>query len=93
MPWACCGQAGWDRLAVVTQHSVQIIRKVVRRLGPDEDDGRPREEVILEGSLQEAQELEAEAEHFMKYGLLQHDSLGSQVPLCPCPCPCLRFHP
>ncbi|XP_059586613.1 ankyrin-1 isoform X2 [Alligator mississippiensis] len=56
----------------------KIIRKVVRRLGPDEDDGRPREEVILEGSLQEAQELEAEAEHFMKYGLLQHDSLGSQ---------------
>ncbi|XP_025059212.1 ankyrin-1 isoform X8 [Alligator sinensis] len=57
----------------------KIIRKVVRRLGPDEeDDGRAREEVILEGSLQEAQELEAEAEHFMKYGLLQHDSLGSQ---------------
>ncbi|XP_019369965.1 PREDICTED: ankyrin-1 isoform X7 [Gavialis gangeticus] len=57
----------------------KIIRKVVRRLGLDEeDDERAREEVILEGSLQEAQELEAEAEHFMKYGLLQHDSLGSQ---------------
>uniref|UniRef100_A0A452J698 Ankyrin-1 n=1 Tax=Gopherus agassizii TaxID=38772 RepID=A0A452J698_9SAUR len=43
----------------------KIIRKVVRRISAGDEE----KEVILEGSLQEPQELEAEADHFMKYDL------------------------
>lgn len=56
-------------------HSLQIIRKVVRRISAGDEE----KEVILEGSLQEPQELEAEADHFMKYAILHQDSLGSKV--------------
>ncbi|XP_044859503.1 ankyrin-1 isoform X11 [Mauremys mutica] len=50
----------------------KIIRKVVRRISAGDEE----KEVILEGSLQEPQELEAEADHFMKYAILHQDSLG-----------------
>ncbi|EMP31714.1 Ankyrin-1 [Chelonia mydas] len=53
----------------------KIIRKVVRRISAGDEE----KEVILEGSLQEPQELEAEADHFMKYAILHQDSLGSKV--------------
>ncbi|XP_067401551.1 ankyrin-1 isoform X14 [Emydura macquarii macquarii] len=61
----------------------KIIRKVVRRISAreeeeEEEDGRAQEEVILQGSLQEPQELEAEADHFMKYAILHQDSLGAK---------------
>ncbi|XP_077661971.1 ankyrin-1 isoform X1 [Eretmochelys imbricata] len=52
----------------------KIIRKVVRRISAGDEE----KEVILEGSLQEPQELEAEADHFMKYAILHQDSLGSK---------------
>ncbi|XP_074796234.1 ankyrin-1 isoform X13 [Natator depressus] len=52
----------------------KIIRKVVRRISVGDEE----KEVILEGSLQEPQELEAEADHFMKYAILHQDSLGSK---------------
>ncbi|KAM7153401.1 ankyrin-1-like isoform 1-T1 [Macrochelys suwanniensis] len=52
----------------------KIIRKVVRRISAGDEE----EEVILEGSLQEPQELEAEADHFMKYAILHQDSLGTK---------------
>ncbi|XP_042691116.1 ankyrin-1 isoform X5 [Centrocercus urophasianus] len=56
----------------------KVIRKVVRHLGPnDTDDRQEREDLILEGSLQEPQELEAEADHFM-YSILQRDGLGAK---------------
>ncbi|NXN62769.1 ANK1 protein, partial [Himantopus himantopus] len=55
----------------------KVIRKVVRQLGPgDTDDRREQEELILEGSLQEPQDLEAEDDHFMKYSILHRDGLG-----------------
>ncbi|NXI62274.1 ANK1 protein, partial [Anseranas semipalmata] len=57
----------------------KIIRKVVRQLGPgDTDDRQEHEELILEGSLQEPQDLEAEADHFMKYSILHRDGLGAK---------------
>ncbi|NXD43668.1 ANK1 protein, partial [Copsychus sechellarum] len=57
----------------------KIIRKVVRQLGPgDTGDRREQEELILEGSLQEPQELEAEDDHFMKYSVLHRDGLGAK---------------
>ncbi|NXC90567.1 ANK1 protein, partial [Cercotrichas coryphoeus] len=57
----------------------KIIRKVVRQLGPgDTGDRREQEELILEGSLQEPQELEAEDDHFMKYSILHRDGLGAK---------------
>ncbi|XP_057240465.1 ankyrin-1 isoform X3 [Malurus melanocephalus] len=57
----------------------KIIRKVVRQLGPgDVGDGQEREELILEGSLQEPQDLEAEDDHFMKYSSLHRDGLGGK---------------
>lgn len=60
--------------------SLQIIRKVVRQLGPsDTDDRQEHEELIVEGSLQEPQDLEAEADHFMKYSILHRDGLGAKV--------------
>ncbi|XP_065440855.1 ankyrin-1 isoform X12 [Chrysemys picta bellii] len=52
----------------------KIIRKVVRRISAGDEE----KEVILEGSLQEPQELEAEADHFMKYAILHQDSLGTK---------------
>ncbi|XP_069473775.1 ankyrin-1 isoform X10 [Ambystoma mexicanum] len=55
----------------------KIIRKVVRRIAPsgdeDDDDMQEQEEVVIEGAMQEPLELEAEAEHFMKYAVLQRD--------------------
>ncbi|XP_057240468.1 ankyrin-1 isoform X6 [Malurus melanocephalus] len=60
----------------------KIIRKVVRQLGPgDVGDGQEREELILEGSLQEPQDLEAEDDHFMKYSSLHRDGLGGKEEL------------
>lgn len=60
--------------------SPQVIRKVVRQLGPgDMDDRQEQEELILEGSLQEPQDLEAEDDHFMKYSILHRDGLGAKV--------------
>ncbi|NXT49028.1 ANK1 protein, partial [Pluvianellus socialis] len=57
----------------------KVIRKVVRQLGPgDTDDRQEQEELILEGSLQETQDLEAEDDHFMKYSILHRDSLGAK---------------
>uniref|UniRef100_A0A663MMH8 Ankyrin-1 n=1 Tax=Athene cunicularia TaxID=194338 RepID=A0A663MMH8_ATHCN len=52
----------------------KVIRKVVHQLGPgDRDDRQEQEELILEGSLQEPQDLEAEDDHFMKYSILHRD--------------------
>lgn len=34
---------------------------------------------MLEGSLQEPQDLEAEDDHFMKYSILHRDGLGAKV--------------
>ncbi|NXE40005.1 ANK1 protein, partial [Ptilorrhoa leucosticta] len=57
----------------------KIIRKVVRQLGPDDmGDRQEQEELILEGSLQEPQDLEAEDDHFMKYSILHRDGLGAK---------------
>nr|XP_021391588.1 ankyrin-1 isoform X14 [Lonchura striata domestica] len=57
----------------------KIIRKVVRQLGPgDMGDRQEQEELILEGSLQEPQDLEAEDDHFMKYSILHRDGLGTK---------------
>ncbi|NXW49702.1 ANK1 protein, partial [Nyctiprogne leucopyga] len=57
----------------------KVIRKVVRQLGPgDMDDRQEQEELILEGSLQEPQDLEAEDDHFMKYSILHRDGLGAK---------------
>ncbi|NXO37519.1 ANK1 protein, partial [Locustella ochotensis] len=57
----------------------KIIRKVVRQLGPgDMGDRQEQEELILEGSLQEPQDLEAEEDHFMKYSILHRDGLGAK---------------
>ncbi|NXL32664.1 ANK1 protein, partial [Glaucidium brasilianum] len=57
----------------------KVIRKVVHQLGPgDRDDRQEQEELILEGSLQEPQDLEAEDDHFMKYAILQRDGLGAK---------------
>uniref|UniRef100_A0A8C0EN43 Ankyrin 1 n=1 Tax=Bubo bubo TaxID=30461 RepID=A0A8C0EN43_BUBBB len=68
-----------DQGNIVTK---KVIRKVVHQLGPgDRDDRQEQEELILEGSLQEPQDLEAEDDHFMKYSILHRDSLGS----CPRP--------
>ncbi|NXC07006.1 ANK1 protein, partial [Orthonyx spaldingii] len=60
----------------------KIIRKVVRQLGPgDMGDRQEQEELILEGSLQEPQDLEAEDDHFMKYSVLHQDGLGAKEEL------------
>ncbi|NXU40261.1 ANK1 protein, partial [Drymodes brunneopygia] len=57
----------------------KIIRKVVRQLGPgDMGDRQEQEELILEGSLQEPQDLEAEDDRFMKYSILHRDGLGTK---------------
>ncbi|NXY59913.1 ANK1 protein, partial [Callaeas wilsoni] len=57
----------------------KVIRKVVRQLGPgDMGDRQEQEELILEGSLQESQDLEAEDDHFMKYSFLHRDGLGAK---------------
>ncbi|KAF1611952.1 UNVERIFIED_CONTAM: Ankyrin-1, partial [Eudyptes robustus] len=57
----------------------KVVRKVVRQLGPcDTDDRQEQEELILEGSLQEPQDLEAEDDHFMKYSILHRDGLGAK---------------
>lgn len=50
---------------------VQIVRKVVRR-GKGEDG-----QVSMEGSLQDANELEVDADQFMSYAILGRD--GSKV--------------
>ncbi|XP_074918898.1 ankyrin-1 isoform X15 [Chelonoidis abingdonii] len=52
----------------------KIIRKVVRRISTGDEE----KEVILEGSLQEPQELEAEADHLMKYAILHQDNLSTK---------------
>uniref|UniRef100_A0A8B9P4R9 Ankyrin 1 n=1 Tax=Apteryx owenii TaxID=8824 RepID=A0A8B9P4R9_APTOW len=58
-----------DQGNIVTK---KVIRKVVRQLGPrDADSRREHEELLLEGSLQEPRDLEAEADHFMKYAKVQ----------------------
>ncbi|NWH68685.1 ANK1 protein, partial [Geococcyx californianus] len=55
----------------------KVIRKVVRHLGPgDTGDRHDQEELILESSLQDPQDLEAEDDHFMKYSILHRDGLG-----------------
>ncbi|KAM6034970.1 ankyrin-1 isoform 11-T12 [Theristicus caerulescens] len=57
----------------------KVIRKVVRQLGPGDTDHRQeQEELILEGSLQEPQDLEAEDNHLMKYSILHRDGLGAK---------------
>ncbi|NXS55616.1 ANK1 protein, partial [Brachypteracias leptosomus] len=57
----------------------KVIRKVVHQLGPgDMDDRQEQEELILEGSLREPQDLEAEDDHFMKYSILHRDGLGAK---------------
>ncbi|NWZ53714.1 ANK1 protein, partial [Haliaeetus albicilla] len=57
----------------------KVIRKVVHQLGPgDADDRQEQEELMLEGSLQEPQDLEAEDDHFMKYSILHRDGLGAK---------------
>ncbi|KAM6294700.1 ankyrin-1 [Aegotheles albertisi] len=57
----------------------KVIRKVVQQLGSgDMGDRREQEELILEGSLQEPQDLEAEDDHFMKYSILHRDGLGAK---------------
>ncbi|XP_075031011.1 ankyrin-1 isoform X3 [Calonectris borealis] len=57
----------------------KVIRKVVRQLGPgDTDDRQEQEDLILEGSLQDPQALEAEDDHFMKYSILHRDGLGTK---------------
>ncbi|NWU63144.1 ANK1 protein, partial [Pterocles burchelli] len=57
----------------------KVIRKVVRQLGPgDTDDRQEQEELILEGSLQEPLDLEAEDDHFTKYSILHRDGLGAK---------------
>ncbi|NXX17735.1 ANK1 protein, partial [Podargus strigoides] len=57
----------------------KVIRKVVRQLGPGATgDRQQQEELILEGSLQEPQDLEAEDDHFMKYSNLHQDGLGAK---------------
>ncbi|NXX57768.1 ANK1 protein, partial [Scopus umbretta] len=57
----------------------KVIRKVVCHLGPgDTDDRQEQEELILEGSLQEPQDLEAEDDHLMKYSILHRDGLGAK---------------
>uniref|UniRef100_A0A8B9S676 Ankyrin 1 n=1 Tax=Apteryx owenii TaxID=8824 RepID=A0A8B9S676_APTOW len=66
-----------DQGNIVTK---KVIRKVVRQLGPrDADSRREHEELLLEGSLQEPRDLEAEADHFMKYASLHRDGLGTKV--------------
>ncbi|XP_075580240.1 ankyrin-1 isoform X2 [Pelecanus crispus] len=57
----------------------KVIRKVVCQLGPGDTDDRPeQEELILEGSLQDPQDLEAEDDHLMKYSILHRDGLGAK---------------
>ncbi|NWW97496.1 ANK1 protein, partial [Caloenas nicobarica] len=57
----------------------KVVRKVVRQLGPgDTGDRQEQEELILEGSLQEPQDLEAEDDHFIKYSILHRDDLGAK---------------
>uniref|UniRef100_A0A8C3JW72 Ankyrin-1 n=1 Tax=Calidris pygmaea TaxID=425635 RepID=A0A8C3JW72_9CHAR len=57
----------------------KVIRKVVRQLGPGDTGNRQeQEELILEGSLQDPQDLEAEDDHFMKYSILHRDGLGAK---------------
>ncbi|NXF31547.1 ANK1 protein, partial [Nyctibius bracteatus] len=57
----------------------KVIRKVVRQLGPgDAGDRQEQEELILEGSLQEPQDLVAEDDRFMKYSILHRDGLGAK---------------
>ncbi|NXJ16204.1 ANK1 protein, partial [Odontophorus gujanensis] len=56
----------------------KVIRKVVRHLGPDgKEDRQEHEDLILEGSLQDPQDLESEADHFT-YSILQPDGLGAK---------------
>ncbi|XP_032568384.1 ankyrin-1 isoform X9 [Chiroxiphia lanceolata] len=65
-----------DQGNIVTK---KIIRKVVRQLGPgDMGDRQEQEELILEGSLREPQDLEAEDDPFMKYSFLHRDGLGAK---------------
>ncbi|NXH11620.1 ANK1 protein, partial [Bucco capensis] len=57
----------------------KVIRKVMHQLGSgDTDDRHEQEELILEGSLQESQDLEAMDDHFMKYSILHQDGLGAK---------------
>lgn len=70
-----CPGAGCDAWLC---RSPQVIRKVVHHLGPgDTDDRQEQEELILEGSLRESQDLEAEDDHFVKY--LHREGLGAKV--------------
>ncbi|XP_051496929.1 ankyrin-1 isoform X13 [Apus apus] len=56
-----------------------VIRKVVRQLHPgDMGDRQEQEELILEGSLKEPQDLETEEDHFIKYSILHQDGLGTK---------------
>nr|XP_009508666.1 PREDICTED: uncharacterized protein LOC104049646 [Phalacrocorax carbo] len=63
----------------------KVIRKVVRQLSPgDTDDRQAQEQLILEGSLQDPQDLEAEDAHLMKYSILHRDSFqGPFLPTAP----------
>uniref|UniRef100_A0A8C4J7U9 Ankyrin 1 n=1 Tax=Dromaius novaehollandiae TaxID=8790 RepID=A0A8C4J7U9_DRONO len=78
-PDAACGA----RVLAVTPTAwspPQVIRKVVRQLGPgDAGSRREHEELLLEGLLQQPRELEAEADHFMDYASLHRDGLGAKV--------------
>lgn len=59
----------------------------MRQLAPgDMGDRQEQEELILEGSLQEPQDLEAEDDHFMKYSILHRDGLGTKVQCGSQPC-------
>uniref|UniRef100_A0A8C2TUY7 Ankyrin-1 n=1 Tax=Coturnix japonica TaxID=93934 RepID=A0A8C2TUY7_COTJA len=60
----------------------KVIRKVVRHLGPDgTDDRQEHEDVILEGSLQEPQDLEAEEEVQVRVPKLEVSGsrMGAQI--------------
>ncbi|NXG68753.1 ANK1 protein, partial [Baryphthengus martii] len=55
----------------------KVIRKVVQQLGSGVRDDK-REELFLEDSLKDPQDLEAEDDHFMKYTILHQDGLGAK---------------
>ncbi|XP_043938929.1 ankyrin-1 isoform X4 [Protopterus annectens] len=57
----------------------KVIRKVVRRINTSEGETGDKEEVIIESSLQDPSEVEADTEQFMKYAILQRDSPNAKT--------------
>ncbi|XP_053319005.1 ankyrin-1 isoform X3 [Spea bombifrons] len=64
----------------------KTVRKVLRRVGPPgSTDLGDNEDLLIEGTLQEAEELESETPNYLKYAVLhreaedEHDSLRSEV--------------